>query len=386
MSRISVIGSGFIATGLVQLLNDNPNHTLEKILTRTDIKSRSDFPLSEHLTNDLDDLIKNSDLIVECSGDALYACDSINKILEASIPVVTMNAEFQVTVGSYFADKGIVTEAEGDQPGVLAMLNEEAISMGFKPLVYGNMKGYLNLNPNMEDMKFWAEKQNYSVEMTTSFTDGTKVQIEQALVANGLGTGIAQDGMIGPTDDDTWHGGPILAEKAKELGFPISDYLLSPALRPGVFIVAEHNSNQQDGLRNYKMGDGPFYILDRPYHLCYFEIIKTIDRVLSGRGVLLNNSENPTISIATIAKRDLKPGEKIKRGIGSFEVRGIAVEMKDNIGHIPIGLVSDAVIRRPVAEGTRLTFDDIEVPDSLALKAWKNIEEKMIKLNKQSTI
>lgn len=386
MSRVSVIGSGFIATGLVQLLNDNPNHTLEKILTRTDIKSRNDFPLSKHLTNNLDDLIKNSDLIVECSGDAIYASDTINKILEAKIPVVTMNAEFQVTVGSYFADKGIITEAEGDQPGVLAMLHEEAISMGFKPLVYGNMKGYLNLNPNMDDMKFWADKQNYSVEMTTSFTDGTKVQIEQALVANGLGTGIAQDGLIGPTDDDTWHGGPILAEKAKELGFPISDYLLSPALRPGVFIVAEHNSNQHEGLRNYKMGDGPFYILDRPYHLCYFEIIKTIDRVLSGRGVLLNNSENPRISIATIAKRDLKPGEKIKRGIGSFEVRGIAVEMKDNIGHIPIGLVSDAVIRRPVAAGTRLTFDDIEVPDSLALTAWQNIEEKMINFNKQSTI
>jgi len=378
MSRISVIGSGFIAKGVVQLLNDNPNHTLEKILTRTDIKNRSDFPLSEHFTNDLDDLISNSDLIVECTGDAIYACDNISRILEASIPVVTMNAEFQVTVGSYFVDKGMITEAEGDQPGVLAMLNEEAISMGFKPLVYGNMKGYLNLDPNPEDMKFWAEKQGFSIAMTTSFTDGTKVQIEQVLVANGLGAGIAQDGMIGLTDDDTWHGGPILAEKAKELGYPLSEYLVSPALSPGVFIVAEHDSSQHEGLRNYKMGDGPYYILDRPYHLCYFEIIKTIDRVLRGGGVLLDNSANPTISATTIAKRDLKPGEKIKKGIGSFAVRGIAVKIKEHKGHVPIGLMDNAIIKRPVAAGVELTFDDVELPDSLAVRAWKSIEKKVL--------
>ena len=309
MSKISVIGSGFIATGLAQLLKDNPNHTLEKVLTRTDIKNRNDFLLSEYLTNDLNDLIENSDLIVECSGDAIYACESINKIMEASIPVVTMNAEFHVTVGSYFADKGFLTEAEGDQPGVLAMLNEEAISMGFKPLVYGNIKGYHNPNPNIEEMKFWAKKQNFSLEMTTSFTDGTKVQIEQALVANGLGARIAQDGMIGPNDDDTWHGGTILAEKAKKLGYPISDYLLSPVLRPGVFIVAEHSKNHQEGLRNYKMGDGPFYILDRPYHLCYFEIIKTIDNTLDEIAAwIIQNNDSGKSGIAAFSLQTFSKG------------------------------------------------------------------------------
>lgn len=60
-------------------------------------------------------------------------------------------------------------------------------------------------------------------------------------------------------------------------------------------------------------------------------------------------------------------------------MRGIAVEMKDNVGHIPIGLVSDAVIRKPVSEGSQLTFDDIHIPDSLALKAWNSIEKKVLK-------
>ena len=377
MSRISVIGSGFIAKGFINLLHDHPHHTLEKILTRTNIDKRSDVQHQQHMTNDLNDLIENSDLIVECTGDAIYACDTINKILNASIPVVTMNSEFHVTVGSYFIDKGLVTEAEGDQPGVLAMLHEEAVSMGFKPLVYGNIKGFLNEDPTLEDMTYWGKRSGISLNMVTSFTDGTKVQIEQAFVANGLHVGIAQDGLIGLADDDMMHGGSILADKAKELGYPISDYLLSPKLPAGVFLAVEHNENQKDGLRYYKMGDGPYYILERTFHLCHLEIMKTVDRILRGGGVLLDNSTEPAISVSTIAKRDLNPGETIKKGIGSFDVRGIAVRIKDHKGHVPIGLMKNAVIKRPVARGAELTFDDVELPESLAVNVWKSIENKV---------
>jgi predicted homoserine dehydrogenase-like protein len=272
----------------------------------------------------------------------------------------------------------MLTESEGDQPGVLAMLNEEAISMGFKPLVYANMKGFLAHNPSKTDMEFWAEKQGFSVDMTTSFTDGTKVQIEQTLVANGLGVDIAQDGLIGLKNDDTWEGGALLAQKAKELGRPISDYLISPTIKPGVFIVAEHSKDHHMGLSNYKMGNGPFFVLDRPYHLCYFEILKTIDRVLEGRGILLDNNKMPTISTATVAKRNLIVGEKIGKGIGSFDVRGIAVKIKEHKNHVPIGLMKDIVFKRDVKEGDFVTFDDIEIPDSLALKAWESIEKRVL--------
>ncbi len=377
MSRISVIGSGFIAKGFINLLHDHPHHTLEKILTRTSIEKRDDVQHRKHMTNDLSDLIENSDLIVECTGDAIYATDTISQILEAGLPVVTMNSEFHITTGSYFIDKGLVTEAEGDQPGVLAMLHEEAIAMGFKPLVYGNIKGFLNEDPSLEDMTYWGNRSGISLNMVTSFTDGTKVQIEQAFVANGLHAGIAKDGLIGLADDDMMHGGSILADRAKELGYPISDYLLSPKLPAGVFLAVEHNENQKAGLRYYKMGDGPYYILERTFHLCHLEIMKTVDRVLRGGGVLLDNSAAPTISVSTIAKRDLQPGEIIKKGIGSFDVRGIAVKIKEHQGHVPIGLMKNAVIKRAVKRGDELTFDDIELPDSLAVKAWKSIEQKV---------
>lgn len=373
MYRIGVIGTGFIASGLVNLLKEHPQYTVSKILTRTDISQRNNFPCKELLTHSIEALIETSDLIVECSGDAIYATDSIDKIVSASIPVVTMNSEFHITSGSYFVGRGLVTEAEGDQPGALAALHEEAVEMGFSPIVYGNIKGFLNENPTREDMEYWGNKSGLSLDMVTSFTDGTKVQIEQAFVANGLGAGIIQDGLVGLCDDDMQHGGEILAKKAKKLGYSVSDYLLSPKLPAGVFLVAEHNINQKDGLRYYKMGEGPFYILERTFHLCHLEIVKTIKRVLNGGDVLLDNSQFPKISVATIAKRDLKAGEVIKKGIGSFEVRGEAIYMKDHLHHLPIGLCANAVVKKDIKSGKQLTFEDVELPYSLALNIWQKI-------------
>ena len=369
--KIGIIGSGFIANGLAKLLLQHPDYELAYVLTRSDTSQRNDFVKPEVLTNNLDNLLDRCDLIVECSGDAIYATDTIDQILKKDIPVVTMNSEFHVTTGSYFVDKGLVTEAEGDQPGVEAILYEEALSMGFKPLAFVNIKGFLNENPTREEMEYWGNKSNLSLEMVTSFTDGTKVQIEQALVANGLGGCIAQEGLLKLKDDDMLHGGTILADKAKELGCPVSDYVLSPKLPAGVFLVVEHDKDQVDALRYYKLGEGPYYILERTYHLCHLEIIKTIRRVLDGGGVLLNNGKNPKLSVAAIAKHNIKKGDTLKKGIGSFDVRGEAVHIQNHPNHVPIGLLANATFIREVKEGQIVTFDDVELPKSLALDIWK---------------
>ncbi|MDQ7084906.1 MAG: dTDP-4-dehydrorhamnose reductase [Sulfurovum sp.] len=374
--QIGIIGSGFIASGLSKLLTQHESYDISAILTRSDLEKRKDFTQNKLLTNDLEDLIAHSDLIVECSGDAIYATQTIDRIVKASIPVVTMNSEFHVTTGSYFVNKGLVTEAEGDQPGVQAILHEEALAMGFKPLVYANIKGFLNESPTIEDMTYWGDKSNLSLEMVTSFTDGTKVSIEQVLVANGLGAGLIQEGLVKLSCDDMLEGGSVLADKAKALGYPVSDYLLSATLPAGVFLIVEHDEEQQDALRYYKLGQGPYYVLERTYHLCHLEIIKTIKRVLSGGGVLLDNSANPRFSVAGLAKRDLKVGEIITKGIGSFTVRGTAIEIANDLDHVPIGLLADAKLIRAVKEGERIHFDDVVLPQSLALDVWTEMMSK----------
>ena len=377
VTRIGIVGTGFIGQGIVLALESQKDLQVSKVLTRRKINPELKFVRPELLTDSIDELIENSDLVVECTGSVLWATLVLDRVLEANLPVVTMDSEVHITTGSYLAQKGLITEAEGDQPGCLAALRESAIQMGFKPLVYGNIKGFMNLAPTPDDMAYWSNKQGISLDQVTSFTDGTKVQIEQAFVANGLGADVLQDGLMGPSSDDIFTGGVQIAEAAKQLGRSVSDYILSPKSPAGVFIIGEHESNQKDYLRYLKMGEGPYYSLVQGYHLCHLEVAKTIRRVLNGGGVLLNNTTTPQVTVVAIAKKELQVGDKIQRGIGSFEVRGIATKFSNHPNAVPIGLLENVTLVKRVEAGTILTFDDIDIPNSLALTACLKIKESL---------
>ncbi len=367
MANIGIIGTGFIAQGLARTLQYHPELRLTRMLTRRPRASWADHPFADRLTDSLDDLMAHADLVVECTGDIVATTDRVQKVMAAGLPVVTMNSEFQITTGSWFVDKGYITEAEGDQPGSLAALHEEAVGMGFRPLVYGNSKGFLNLDPKPDEMAYWAEKQGISVKQTTAFTDGTKVQIEQVFVANGLGADIAQPGLLGPRTETWQEAGELLAERARALGRPVSDYIIAKGRPPAVFMVAEHDAAEVGPLRYFKLGDGPLYFLPRDYHLCFFEIPRTIQRALEGKPPLLTNTRQPRISVGAIAKRALPSGTAIPYAIGSFDFRGEAVRVAEAPDHVPIGILEQAVLRRAVEPGQMLTWDDVDIPDSLAL-------------------
>jgi len=117
-------------------------------------------------------------------------------------------------------------------------------------------------------------------------------------------------------------------------------------------------------LRYYKLGDGPYYVLVKPYHLCSLEVAKTLRRVIDGGGTLIDNSSRPRIGVVAIAKRRLEPGTRIAHGHGGFEVRGEAARLHEVRGHVPIGALHDAVVRRRVEPGEILGFDDVELPDN----------------------
>lgn len=358
-----------IAHGFVRLIKQHyQDMQISRVLTRRPLSTMTDFPLADVLTNSLDELIDNSDLIVECSGDVFHGTSVIERAFEAGLKVVTVNAELQVTTGSYLAGKGFLTEAEGDQPGSLAALREDALQMGFQPLVYGNMKGYLNHDPSPEDMAYWANRQGISVDQTTSFTDGTKVQIEQVIIGNGLGATITRQGMEGLASTNLDDSASLLGMMAERVGQPIVDYVI-PSGYPagGVFLVGRHDEDQARAIEYFKLGRGPFYTLVRPFHLCSLEVGKTVRRVLSGGGVLLNNSTEPTLGVAAIAKRAMKPGELIERGIGGFQFRGEAIKLAQHPDHVPIGLLRKTALKRAVEPGQIITFDDIDILPSRAL-------------------
>ena len=374
-ARIGIAGTGFIGAGLCRLIPRCEGMNVSKVLTRRKIDTVRGIE-AELLTNSLDELIESSDLIVECSGDVLRAAVVVDRVMQAGLPVVTMCAEFHVTAGSYFCTRGLITDAEGDQPGSLAALHEEAVSMGFRPLVYGNIKGFLNHNPIKEEVEHWARRGGISPVQVTSFTDGTKMQIENALVANAFGATIMQRGMIGMEAQAIEDASIAYGRKALSIHKPIVDYVLNPRLPAGVFLVSEHPFEPPEVLRYYKLGEGPFYTLLRPYHLCHLELPRTIRRVLEGRGPLLNNSPTPRINVVAVAKEDLAAGTEIKTAIGGPEFRGEAVVIADFPDAPPIGLLSGAVLRNSVSAGQTLKLSDIDIPDSLAKVAWDTVRPK----------
>jgi len=271
-----------------------------------------------------------------------------------------------------------LTEAEGDQPGSLAALNERALEMGFKVLAYLNLKGFLNKKPKPEEMTYWANKNGISLASVTSFTDGTKIQFEQALVANGCNATFATNEMIGLNETDMTKITDFYGRKAKEINHPISDYVLYPGAPHSVFIVAEHTDEHRDMLRYVKMGDGPFYILRQDSILIHLEVPRTMRRLFDTKKILLDNSLTPTINVAAIAKCQLKKATVIQNGIGGFEVRGAGVKITDYPKALPIGLMQNARLVRHVEPEQMLTFDDVELPENLALKAWMWTRDNVI--------
>lgn len=369
---IGIVGTGYISSGFTHLLQNTSDYQASKVLTRRPLDSCGNFPRQDILTHSIQELIDHADIIVECSGDPIHAAIIVEQAFLANIPVITMNTEFHISCGSYFVDRGLLTEAEGDQPGCLAALAENAKSMGFTPLVYGNVKGFQDLNPAIENMRFWSKKQGISLPMVTAATDGTKVQAEQILVANGLHADIAQEGLLGAPSTSLEEDALKLAHIAVNQNKVISDFIIHPTEKERIFIVATHENKHQAALDYLKLGAGPYYTLSQNRILCHFEILKTVKRVLETQKPLLNNSACPKVSLAAIAKKDIAAGTRIPHAIGSFEFRGIAVRIEDQPQHVPMGLLQNITLTKNVQKGELIMFDHIDLQPSLALQAWEN--------------
>ena len=128
--KIGIVGTGGIGRGLAKLIARREDMVISKILTRRE-GVISDLGVSqEFLTTSPEEVLDSSDLIVVSTGDPIYSTEIIDKAFVYGLPVVTMDADTQVLTGSWLSKRGVITEANGDQPGCLAALNKEVIQMG----------------------------------------------------------------------------------------------------------------------------------------------------------------------------------------------------------------------------------------------------------------
>jgi predicted homoserine dehydrogenase-like protein len=364
--RIGLSGSGYISAGLLQVLSWFEDVAVTAVLTSRHPSHDHQYPRPDLLVREIDELVGRCELVVECSGGVTRAMSVVAAAFAAGLPVVTVNAEFQVTVGHLFTPHGLLTEAEGDQPGALAALAEEIALMGFQPLVYGNVKSFLDHNPTLDDMRYQATLHGISQQQVTSFTDGTKLHVELTLVANGLNAGICPAGVRGSRRPGLEDCIAELVAAADRLGTPISDFCMPTDTDAHVFIVATHPHPVGRELAHYKLGPGPYYRFTRNRHLGHFEVPRTIKRVVETGRQLINNGTVPQIMVAAVAKTPLTVGTTVASAVGSESIRGVAVRTADNPQLLPIGLMEGCVLIHHLTPGSPVSRDDVQLAEPLA--------------------
>lgn len=311
------------------------------------------------------------DIIVEATGTIGFASRVVLTAAKHRKPVVLLNAEVDATLGpilKHHADQAgvLLSQSDGDQPGVIMNQYRFVKGLGLTPLVCGNIKGFLDVHKNPDDMATYARNVNQSAQMITNFTDGTKVNLEQASVANATGMGVAQRGMSAYRSNNHIDELTDLydAEQLRAIG-GITDYVVGPQPGPGIYVFAASDDSVAKGYLNYlKLGKGPLYSFYTPYHLCFFEVPNSIARVAHFHDPVMAPLGGPVVEVATIAKRNLRAGELLD-GMGGFaaygECENASVCRAENL--LPIGLAEDVRLKRDVRQDQAITFDDIEIPD-----------------------
>ena len=131
-----------------------------------------------------------------------------------------------------------------------------------------------------------------------------------------------------------------------------------------MFILA-HSDNwfHQRYMKIYKMGEGPVYLLYRPYHLSPIETPLSVARAVLFHDASIAPLGAPVVDMVTLAKFDLTAGTKLD-GIGGFNQYGVMenspVARRENL--LPMGLTDGCTLLRDVPQDTPLTFDDVELP------------------------
>jgi len=401
--RVGIIGAGYMGRGTVLTIEKSiPGMKVVALYNRTLSKAEKAFDQAE-VTNykkvnnkdDLDRVIRegdrtitdlpllvcqsdNVDVVIEATGEIEFALKVVLEAIENKKHVVLMNAELDATLGpllkSYADAKGvIITNADGDQPGVLMNLYRFVETIGYRPVLAGNIKGLQDPYRTPETQKEFARKHKQKPRMVTSFADGTKISMEMAVVANATGFRCKQRGMYGPECNHVKEALNLFSEKEMMNGGMV-DYILGAEPGPGVFIIAYNDNPILKGYASYlKMGDGPFYVFYVPYHLPHLEVPLTAARAVLFNDAAIAPLGKPVCEVITLAKKDLKAGETLD-GIGGFTSYGTLensdVARAQNL--LPMGLSVNCVLKRDVAKDEPVGFDDVQIPEQLeAFSFWQ---------------
>jgi len=303
--------------------------------------------------------------------------------------IVMVNVEADALAGPLLArrarEAGIVYSlAYGDQPALICELVDWARATGFSVVAAGKGTKYLPSYHASTPRTVWGHygfsdervaKGDFNAQMFNSFLDGTKSGIEMTAVANATGLTPAPEGLAFPpcgVDDlarvlrpraaggSLHHAGQVeVISSVERDGRPVFR-----DLRWGVYVTfaAEHEyvrrCFQEYGIVTDPSGE--YASMYKPSHLIGLEL------GISVASAALRKEPTGAASgwrgdcVAT-AKRALAAGEVLD-GEGGYTVWGRLMTAADSAAKraLPIGLAHKVKLKRDIAEGSTVSWDDVE--------------------------
>jgi predicted homoserine dehydrogenase-like protein len=390
---VAMVGAGYMARGIaLQILTAMPGIRLAAISNRDVTKAEQAYKAAG-----VDDVVRVSsraqleqaiasgryavtddptllcaaggvEAVIETTGDVEFGARVALDAIRNGKHIVLMNAEVDASVGPILkthADRaGVVyTYSDGDEPGVAMNLFRFVDSMGYKPVLMGQIKGFLNRYRNPETQREFAQKHQQKPAMVASFADGSKLAIESAIMGNATGFVPGVRGMRG-------HEVPHVKELLKRFrpedfsaGGQV-DFALGAEPHTGAFVMAHNDHPEKMKYMSYfKFGEGPLYMFYTPYHLPHMQLPHTVARAVLFKDATLAPRGAPVCDTVSMAKRDLKAGERLD-GMGGFACYGL-IDSYENCRRnddLPIALSVDCVLKRDVAKDQPISYRDVELP------------------------
>lgn len=303
--------------------------------------------------------------------------------------IVMVNVEADALAGPLLArrarEAGVVYSlAYGDQPALICELVDWARTAGFTVVAAGKGTKYLPAYHASTPKTVWGHygfsdemvaKGDFNAQMFNSFLDGTKSGIEMAAVANAAGLTPAPSGLEFPpcgVDDlarvlrprsaggHLHHAGQVEVISSLERdGRPVFR-----DLRWGVYVTfsAEHEyvrrCFQEYGIVTDPSGE--YASMYKPSHLIGLELGVSVASAALRREATGAATGWRGDCVAT-AKRRLEAGEVLD-GEGGYTVWGKLLPAADSAARraLPIGLAHRVKLRRALAEGQLVSWDDVE--------------------------
>ena len=345
-----------------------------------------------NFSNSIEEIIdREIEIFIEATGNPIIGTVHANKIIKSKRHVILVNVEADITCGKYLSDLAkennvICSMAYGDQPSLILEQIEWARLNGFEVICAGKGTKY---HPSFEYStpdtvwghygltKERAENESgMNPKMFNSFLCGDKSAIEMCAVSNAANLKCPSNGLTFPPVGvydiakkmiPKKDGGLIESEGQVEVisSIDLEKKDIQNDLRWGVYIVLKaKNEYVKNCFKDYGMvtdSSGNYSAIWRPYHYIGLELAQSIYSIaLDNRAT--GFTKNYNAEVASIAKKDLKKGEKLD-GEGGFCARGrlITSEKSKKEKILPLGLTDNAILKKDIIKDEIIKLEDVEL-------------------------